>query len=607
MARLRRQGIYGENLPTKKSKNISPSDFLIAGLIGRFERKFDKTFVVRNPEEFREIFGENIISTYYGWDAMQGFFDNSVGVSAKLYVKSHVGNDGAVIDAVVANKTAVDGAAASMIKFESAYQTELDYGISGNRTGYTITNGVRFTTAIKTAGLAADTTIIVDSVADMKVGDVVKVTATGGGGATVYKEITQIDEGTGTVHFSGAFDGSANADVDDVVEIPGFQIKTYRKSTTGIVKEVDEELGKVWCTMQDAVSDYYFENVFSTSKWLKLTDLDPATAVGGTMFPATVSTVTYLESGADGTSPTTVAHWADDLTAFDNDPIRMIANCESTAEDVQKAIETYCKGRNDTPKTIYNHPEDQTKAQLITLGNKFQRSDDVLGVGVANWLEKNDPFTTAINAPKRQIPNVGHVMGAWIRSIGINGIHWIPAVENIPINGVTGVVGDQLLNDLDRTDVAEAGINVIQEVTGVGIVMKSFFTPSTTKEFQYANGILMRDYIKISVIDSLRSSVNEPNSYERIQAGKAAIEVFFFNLWRVGSTGNVPEGETFGQTIDSETGQASDRSDHYEIQADFINNPQADIENGERDYDSWFTYPAPTGSIKIGVGLMLLG
>lgn len=603
---LRRQGIYGENLPTKKSKTVEPSDFLVGGLVGLFERKYDRSYVVRNTEEFREIFGDNIISTYYGWDAVQGFFDNAVGVDAKLYVKSHVGNDGSSIDAVVATDNAVDGSAGNVLQLDSAYQGELDYGTSGNRTGYTITNGIRFSTAIATAGTASDTFILVDSVADVKVGDIIKVVATGGGGATVYKSVTSIDESLGRINFSGVFHTTANVEIDDAVTIGGFQIKTYRKTLSGIENEVDIELGKIWCTTEAEVTDYYVENVFSTSKWLKITDLDPATSLDQ-RFPIDVATVTYLTGGANGTSPTTTANWAFDLNALDDDPVRMICNPETTDESIQKAIETYCRGRNDTPKVIYNIAEDQTKAQLITIGNKFQRSDDVLGIIVANWLEKTDPFATSVLAPKRTVPNVGHVMGAWIRSIGTLGIHYVPAVPQIPLFGITGIVGDTFLDDFDRTDLVNAGINVIQSITGSGILIKSWVTPSTTTEFQFGNGILMREFIKISVIDSLSNTVNEPNNYARIQASRDAVVAFFNALWLRGSTGNVPEGETFGQTIDPETNISTNRSDHFQIQADFINNPQSAIENGERNIDSWFTYPAPAGSIKIGVGLMLLG
>lgn len=608
MPRLRRQGVYNENLPTKKSKNVEPSDFLIGGLIGFFERRYKVTFQTRNTEELRTIFGDNIISTYYGWDGAQGFFDNVVGVDAKLFVKSHVGYDGSAFDGVAATANLDDQASSPLetLQLDSAYLTNLDFSTSGNRTGYTIINGARFTTACKTAGLAADTSAILDSVAGIIVGDIVQFDLTGVAPVTVYKKILTIDESTGTVTFTGAMHATSNLDVDDIVAVIGFQLKTYRKSLSGIVTEVDVELGKVWCTMEADVTDFYVDNVFAISKWIFATDLANASVVEEA-FPADVSTVAYLLTGANGTAPTASAHWAVDLTAFDDDDIRLLTNVETTDETIQKAGETYCRGRNDTPKWMYNTPEDQIKSQLITIGNKYQRSDDVLGILSANWYEKVDPFATSSVAPKRSVPSCAHHMGLWIRTIGTLGIHWIPAVASMPVFGVTGVKGSQFLDDFDRTDIAEAGFNVSQVVKGSGILVKSWFTPSTTKEFQFGNGILMREFIKISIKDSLADTENEPNNFDRIQSSRTAILNFFESLWLTGSTGNAPEGETFGQTINATTNLATKRANHFQVQADLVNNPQADIESGERNLDSWFTYPSPAGSIKIGVGLMLLG
>jgi phage tail sheath protein FI len=165
------------------------------------------------------------------------------------------------------------------------------------------------------------------------------------------------------------------------------------------------------------------------------------------------------------------------------------------------------------------------------------------------------------------------------------------------------VVGYQALDDEERTELADAGINMIQE-TSNGIYVRNWFTPSTDTMYLFGNGILMRDYIQVSIVDSLKLTENEPNSYNKIQGSRSIIVTFFEKLWKYGSTGKAPEGETFGQTFDPETNEASNKKQHFKIQADFINNPQANISVGERNYDTWFTYPSPAGSIKIGVGLM---
>jgi hypothetical protein len=284
----------------------------------------------------------------------------------------------------------------------------------------------------------------------------------------------------------------------------------------------------------------------------------------------------------------------------------MLANCESTDATIQKAMETYSKARWDNPKIIFNVAENRTKAQLVAIGNGFQRSDDVLGVIVANWMKVTDPFNAAPNAPDRTIPNVGHVMGAWVRSIGSRGIHYIPATKDNPIYGVNGVVGDQFLSDYDRTDLANAGINVIQEIAGSGIVVRNFFTPSTSTDFQFANGILMREYIKVSAVTSLQGSENTPNSLERVKEDRMAILNFLYRLWQVGSNGSAPAGETFGQSFDA-AGNPTKAEDHFEVRADVVNNPAIKISSGERNLDIYFTYPAPAGSIRIGAGILLRG
>jgi hypothetical protein len=607
--RIRRLGVYGDNLPTRKTVTVQASDFLIGGIIGQFERKYAVAMLCNSPTEFAEKFGENVDSTFYGYDAVKGFFDNLRGAFGKLYVKSYVGCSASTgaIDAVTATVNLLD-ASIPTCRLDAAYQTNLEYGVSGNRTGYTVTNGARFSTT-GVVGTAPDTFAVMASVAGVKVGDIMKFSLTGGGAATVFKKILTVDTSANKVTFSGVMHATSNLANGDVCIVCGFKINTYRKSINGIVSEVDVELGKVWCTMEAEVSDFYVNNVFANSKWIKATDLASATALGtGTIpgsFPVNVATVTYLTTGADGTVPSTSVSWAASLTSFTPYSVRFIANCETTDTTIQKAIETYCAARTDKPKVIYNVASNQTKAQLIVIGNNYQRSDDVLGVICSDWIKVADPFATSTLAPYRSVPNVGHVMGAWVRSIATLGIHYIPSVKSISLIGVMGMTGyGSTFSDDDRTDIAEAGVNIIQNITGSGYVIRNFFTPSTTLEFMFANGILMREYIKVSVVDSLQSTENEPNNYDRIKQSRMAILQFLYNLWNVGSTGTVPTGETFGQSFDSQ-GNPTVAEDHFFVQADPINNPQSSINAGNRNLDSWITFPSPAGSIKVGVGLWL--
>lgn len=595
---LRRLGVYGDNLPTKRQRAIVPADFLIGGIIGQFERKYNRTFKVTTPSEMQEIFGDHVFTGYYGWDAVNGFFANVTGVDATLYVQSYVGNTGSAIDAVVAEADLSDGSNTTL-KLEAAYQDEPEYGTSGNRTGYQIELGARFATELAATVSTSDTEAELVSVIGVRVGDVMHFT---NGTYDEYHKITEIDESQNVVKWTDSGWGGTAGSATDTAEVLGFRLRTYRKNKQGTIREVEKELGRVWCTMEPEVSDFYVENVHATNNFLRARDQGSASAVGQTR-PTAVSTTTFLTSGADGTSASAAA-WQFLLSNFDEDPVRFLANPEETLAQVNKDGETYCQGRTDNPKWIYNIPEDQTKAQLVTIGQSYQRSDDVLGVIVANWLKINDPFATSPIAPARHVPNVGHVMGAWIRVVGERGIHYVPAIKQNPLRGALGVVGKTFRDDIDRTDLAENGINLIQNLEGFGLVIRNFFTPSIDTAFQFANGILMRDFIKISVVDALQPSENKPNSLARIREDRTAVLQFLYRLWERGSSGTVPVGETFGQGV-RDDGSLAPPEDHWDVVAGPSNNPQSSINAGERNIDIWFSYPAPTGSIKIGVGILL--
>ena len=603
-------GVHGKDLPTRKSKVISPSDFSIAAIVGQFERKYDNSFLVYNSREKQEIFGDDISSSWYGSETVDAFFNNVGDVGAKLYIKSHVGYTGAAIDAVVASATIQNQTPVDLLTLQAAYQYKaegaLEYGISGNRTGYTLTNGSRFETTCSTTGLATDTWIYVTSAADIKVGDTLKIFLTDGGAATVYHVVTAVDEATKKVSFTDVIHATKKATATDVVQVMGLRLRVWRKNLKGVVTEVDTDLGKVFCSLNSLVADYYIENIFSTSKWIDVTRIVTTPATPDLDFPTDVTDVTYLTSGADGTAPTTAAHWSRDLTQLDSIPFRFICNPETSTATIQQAIETYCHAREDKPKVFTVLPQDQTKAQLITLGNNHQRADDVLEVLVADWIKITDPFSNSVLAPKRVIPNCGFVMGTFIRTIETKGIHFIPQ-KDTPLFSVEGLDNDNILtiSDDDRTDLAnKAGINVIQFINGYGYVIRNFRTPSTSLEYRYFNAIVMREYIKISGVDSLQGSENQPNTFERIKEDRDAELQFMYSLWVRGSTGSVRTGETFGQSQNLD-GSLTKFSDHVEVIADITNNPQSNINAGERNIDIYFTFPAPAESIYVRVGLWL--
>lgn len=599
---MRRLGVEGQNLETRKNQTVEPADFLIGGMIGQFNRQYKVPFVVTSEDELLARVGPHSVQSYYGWDVANGFFANVGGIAAKLYVNSHTGYTGTAYDAVSAYAEIDDQAGTDQtIKIQDGYEEEEAFGIYGNNIGYTITNGYRFETAAATTATSLATSVEVDSIADIKVGDLVYFNATGGEAAVVYKKITEIDEANNIISWSGAFSVDASLNVDDEIKVCGFQLQIYRKDERGIVNEIDEDLGKIYCTMSSEVTDYYITNVWSTSKNVLVSDLESTNTLFD-KFPDDISSITYLKNGDDGTSPTTSSHFSADLVAFNTLPIRFLCNAESTLTTVNKAGEEYCYGRWDNPKWIANLPEDQTKTQLITIGNSYQKSRFMLQLNVANWLGITDPFADSDIAPYRHVPNVGFIMGLYINSIETKGIHCVPALKDLPIYGCNSVIGETFLDNDDRTDLADAGINVIQNISGKGIILRNCFTPSTAKEFKYMNGLVMRDYLKVSITDSLADSENMPISWSKLKSIKSIITTFMKKLWLNGSTGLVSEGETFGAYIDEE-GNVDEFDDCVIIKLDAQNNTKTSIQAGEVNVYLWFNFPVPAGSIRIGVGL----
>jgi hypothetical protein len=417
---------------------------------------------------------------------------------------------------------------------------------------------------------------------------------TGNPASWQYSKVTDVNESDYSIQIRDTF-----ASLGGELEVTAYQVKTYFRNDKGVVAEVNKDLGKRFLTFNADDADRYMPSIFRQSSYLSVEQ------TGDTPIGALDDVpLTYLAGGTDGVRPTTIDQFRAIWNLMDNQPFRMVAAVETSNADIQKSLEEYCAGREDNPMVLYVGQFDMTtKAQVVAAGQAFQRSSEVDAVFVHNWLGVSDPFASSPTAPKRFVPAVGHLMGQWIHSIGRYGIHCIPARKTIQLKGASEVVGYTAVNDFDRTELAEAGVNVIQRMDGRGLITRNFFTPSTAPEFRFANSVIMRNYIKLSIVDSLQESENQPNVIALVREDRMLAVQFMHKLWLKGSTGDVPEGETFGQ-YEKEDGAMSAEEDAYEVVADASNNSVAQLQAGERNMDIWFMFPAPAGSIRIGVGLM---
>jgi hypothetical protein len=409
-----------------------------------------------------------------------------------------------------------------------------------------------------------------------------------------FSKVTDVNESNGTVQIQDTF-----ASLGGELEVTAYQVKTYFRNDKGVVAEIDKDLGKRWLTLNADDADRYMPSVFRQSSYLSIEQIGEAPIGAVDDVP-----ITYLAGGLDGAVPSTLDHFRAIWNLMDNQTFRMVAAVETSRNDIQKSLEEYCFNREDNPIVMYTGEFAMSrKERVLEAGQGFQRSNEVDAVFVHNWLGVADPFASSPSAPRRFVPPAGHLMGLWVRAIGLYGIHCIPARKNLELTGASETAGYPAASDFDRTDLAEAGVNVIQNIPGRGLVVRNFFTPSTAPEFRFANAVIMRNFIKVSMVDALQESENTPNTIANVREDRMKGCQFMHKLWLRGSSGTAPEGETFGQ-YEKDDGTVSAEEDAYEIVADASNNSVSQLQAGERNMDIWFMFPAPAGSIKVGVGLM---
>jgi len=489
---------------------------------------------------------------------------------------------------------------------------------TGIPSGTVILSGSGTTLVISQAATASGTgvsltitqiTFACASVADIEVGDAVTISWSGGSASSGGYLVASVNGPANTFTVSGSGLAAGNYVVAaDAIVVPGFQLHTWRIDSKGVVQEVDTDLGSQWCTYYSGVS-HYVGTVFARSNYLVVSVVADAPTNPVQAQPAAIATVTYLAGGADGTTANTAASWAATLALFDNLPVRFLANCETSAAVVQVAGETYCYNRWDSPAWLYLFSANQSLAQLQVTGQGYQRGGKVSGIaGTSTWGYKSDPYNPSPVAPYRAVPSVGAVMGLAVRVINKYGIHYTYGLANEPIVGWQDVYGYQALADTDRTTLARAGVNTIQNLSGSGIVLRNSLTPSTTVDYLFSNALMMTNYIKVSCQGSLQATENYPLTYAKLQADRSAIDTFMRLLWSRGSNGNVPEGETFGQTI-TQTANGAQSASTYEqsvsVEANLANNPQSSLSAGSEQVWVYFMRPAPAQSIRIGVGIQL--
>jgi hypothetical protein len=583
---LRRQGVFGYNLPPQVGSVVRGAEYNIVGMVGRFSRGLEATIDVNQLSEVPIKLGEHKAG-YLGRYVLETLFVNLQGQPAKVWVKPFVASD-----AVQAIGNMQDSLAVNTLRIKSAYTGIVDKSADGNNTGYTLVKGNRFTTTLTADASLGDTTIFLTSVIGVRVGDILEIDG------TVYTKVSAIDEGTNSVTVSALSAGVSNG---DPVHAKGFRITSYRKNKNGVPIKQNLVENEIWLSMEPENVEFYVGNAYKNHPWVDLEDLSSASVLYSS-WPNDVTTITYLASGSDGTSPSTASDW-NLYSSFDNKNIRFLFNSETSLKAVNEAGEAYCTNRLDTPIWLYHTPKSQTKNQLITIGSGYQRSNQVQGLIASSYRAVVDPIGVGSN-PTIDIPLVGAIAGTIIRSFYTLGFHRASAGDDVPILGFTDTKNatEDDFTELERTELCNAGVNITQNIPGRGLLLRSFYTPSTNVGSLFLTYLIMQNFIKISSVESLYKVENRPNRLSSLRVYGDAIRDFGKKLYEGSFPFGIDSDGAFGEFTKPD-GTQSGFEDVFVVQADQFNNPNSQITIGEGNIFVRFFPASSLSSLGIGVGV----
>ena len=165
----------------------------IVGAVGLFNRIFDKVMILDGENDRDFLMGAEPQSGKLGWYIMNDAIEKARPKTIYWKFKSFKG-----VGAATASRTLVDqaGSPVNTLTLSAAYRGEPSFGVYDNKTGYTVTSvaGLSYTIAATTG--AAPTSIQLNSVLGIVIGDQLKITHL----ATPYGfKVSAINEATNTL------------------------------------------------------------------------------------------------------------------------------------------------------------------------------------------------------------------------------------------------------------------------------------------------------------------------------------------------------------------------------------------------------------------------
>jgi hypothetical protein len=317
----------------------------------------------------------------------------------------------------------------------------------------------------------------------------------------------------------------------------------------------DQYIVERWLDLSMVDSDgRYVENVINSpstgSAFISVTDLDSATAPGTDFNRPIVLTPTALTGGTDPTVTATELTAA--LNSLDTVEGPLTINMPGVTSaagalngSMQDTLLTYCSTRGDC-FAVLDPPEAETVANIQTQAGA---RNSAFGALYYPWLYFSDPASSSQGA-SRKLPPGGAVVGQFVATDSIRGVHKAPAGI---ANRIAGAMGVELrLTNAELDSLNLANVNAIRHIPGVGVAIMGARTLRSASSDRYVSVRRTLNFIRKALLDGTRWAIFEPNDQVLWSGIRTNITQFLLSMWQRGALRGGSADEAFYIKCDAE-------------------------------------------------------
>ncbi|HEV2814189.1 MAG TPA: phage tail sheath C-terminal domain-containing protein [Solirubrobacteraceae bacterium] len=230
-----------------------------------------------------------------------------------------------------------------------------------------------------------------------------------------------------------------------------------------------------------------------------------------------------------------------------------VVGTAESIQAVQGAVSSFCEANQ--AMAIFDAPIDRDTPQEIKewVASPQAPPPSKFGTLYWPWIMVNDP----LGGDPVAVPPCGHVAGVWARTDETRGVFKAPANEDLRGALALGYA----TNDVEQSDMNQAGINCIRFFPGRGIRIWGARTLSvnTDPEWKYLNVRRLFNYLSASILNGTQWAVFEPNDETLWVSLQVSVSNFLTTVWRTGALFGTSPSEAFFVKCDAETNPPEER------------------------------------------------